>query len=1215
MKNLHHENNAMNANNQPQNGLMVIKASAGSGKTYTLAKLYIEQLLLRPSESGKMILRHRPDYHKHILAITFTNKATDEMKRRIVKELYQLAQDIKESDYYSYFAERCEPDAFNGLQQAAQEALNSILLNYSTFMVSTIDSFFQSILRNFARELDHDYNYEVQIDQDYATKIAVRNFLMALGRDHERTGKKTTTAIEKWVMEFIRINMQQSSDWNFFAGKALTEFAENINSELFRNHLKSIRTYLSKKDDEEGKVVTDLSKIQRFVQLLIKGRNHYKTRYTTLYTDRMADIMQRHNIPVTNLHKKWFLLDFLYAGAMASGKDLNDACRQPTNEKLLKQFTGKFVPSDDALAEITTLCNELTADYDRWQLLDSMINDVGLLGLLGAIDDKLEEYRKDTNTILIADTNELIYRLIGSPRDKKDDNKKNNNDDTIIPFIYERTGTWINHYMIDEFQDTSRKQYDNFLPLLKDSLSNGLDNFNMIIGDSKQSIYRFRNADPSLFRDAIDLDFSNQPMFQDTLPTNYRSARAVVDFNNALFELIVNHYAPAGNSDAVADIVRRTYMPTGELSDFQQKKHITDPQGLVCVITKDTAGMILKEAQQVLDMLPDYLLELHQRYDWRHIGILVNTKAEGADIVARLLEHNHQSPADKQINVMSDESMLLRSAPTVRRVISILRFIDLVQYHHQEELEDEEEEQLEESIKSFANKKRLSNQRLNQALSKFIAKLAKTETTDAQIAGDILDETFNELPSEKEMPLEELMDKYADELKRLLPPTGTNALTLNTIIEHVLSCIMDESSKKDTAFLLELQSCANQFTMSSPGGTVREFLRYWDQHKDSLTVAATSTGNSITVLTIHKSKGMEFDCVILPFVKWEIATNSQEHIYWMPKDYWLEDGCGAHLFDDVTNAEYDDDIVPPLLPMRRKKLENFTDGGFGKFVVQQQSNTLIDNLNKTYVAFTRPKEELHIFAYNYDPNKSPANENAGQLVGRLAPDVPKIVKNENGWLQLGAPRTIHKTLEEKQQEAEMRKKKEKEGKKLDEPPTPIDMPPYHVSPSPGVVRVKLPREVTASASEGIRIHDMLSRIKYPSDAPKALRQAQYHGIIGQPGCPWSLQDAQKLLEQLFTQPETTAWWAEDNVVYSERNLEGFNDNKNKRPDRIVRRPDGTIIIIDYKTGRPHHKDIEQVNKYMERMRLLGHKRVEGYLLYINPEEPYSIIPVNNSSSL
>ena len=1195
----------MNANNQPQNGLMVIKASAGSGKTYTLAKLYIEQLLLQPSENGKMVLRHRPDYHKHILAITFTNKATDEMKRRIVKELYQLARDITGSDYYSYFADRCEPDAFNGLQQAAQEALNSILLNYSTFMVSTIDSFFQSILRNFARELDHDYNYEVQIDQDYATKIAVRNFLMALGRDHERTGKKNTTAIEEWVMDFIRINMLQSSDWNFFAGKALTDFAENINSELFRNHLKSIRTYLSKKD-EEGNVVTDLSKIQLFVKLLIKGRNHYKTRYSTLYTNRMSDIMQRHNIPVTNLHKRWFLLDYLYAGAMASGKELNDACRQPTKEKLLKQFTGKFVPSDDALAEITTLCNELTADYDRWQLLDSMINDVGLLGLLGAIDDKLEEYRKDTNTILSANTTELIYRLIGSPRDKEDETKEKKND-TIIPFIYERTGTWINHYMIDEFQDTSRKQYDNFLPLLENSLSNGIDNFNMIIGDSKQSIYRFRNADPSLFRDAIDLDFSDQPMFQDTLPTNYRSAPAVVDFNNALFELIVNHYAPAGNSDAVADIVRRTYMPTGKLTDFQQKKYITEPKGLVRVITNDTAGVILKEAQQVLDMLPDYLLELRQRYDWRHIGILVNTKAEGADIVARLLEHNHQSPADKQINVMSDESMLLKSAPTVRRVISILRFIDLVQYHNQEELEDENEEQLKESIKSFANKKRLSNQRLNQALSKFIAKLAKAKTADAQITGDILDETFKELPSEKEVPLEELMDKYADELKRLLPPTGTNALTLNTIIEHVLNCIMDDSSKEDTAFLLELQSCANQFITSSPGGTVREFLRYWDQHKDSLTVAATSTGNSITVMTIHKSKGLEFDCVILPFVKWEMATNSQEHIYWMPKDFWLEDGCGAHLFDHVSDAEYDDDIVPPLLPMRKKKLENFTDGGFGKFVVQQQSNTLIDNLNKTYVAFTRPKEELHIFAYNYDPTKSPANENAGQLVGRLAPAVPEIVKDQKGWLQLGSPRTEHKNDEEK------RKKKEKEQKsnKKDDTPVAIDMPPYHVSPSPNVVHVKLPREVTASISEGRRMHDLLSRIKYPSDAPKALRQAQYRGIIGQPGSPWSFQDAQQLLEQLFTQPETASWWAEDNVVYSERNLEGFDDNMTKRPDRIVRRPDGTIIIIDYKTGKPRNKDISQVKDYMTRMRQLGHERVEGYLLYINSGEPCSVTPVNN----
>ena len=203
------------------NGLLVIKASAGSGKTYTLTKLYIEQLLFRANAQGSLELRKHPNYHRHILAITFTNKATDEMKSRIIKELYQLAQDPTHSDYYSYFSKRCTQEALNGLQEAARDALVSILFNYSEFTVSTIDSFFQSILRCFARELDRDYNYEVQIDSDYAITVAVHNFLLQLGRDAARMGKSRSTTIEKWVRDFISNEVSQSKKWNFYTSKDL----------------------------------------------------------------------------------------------------------------------------------------------------------------------------------------------------------------------------------------------------------------------------------------------------------------------------------------------------------------------------------------------------------------------------------------------------------------------------------------------------------------------------------------------------------------------------------------------------------------------------------------------------------------------------------------------------------------------------------------------------------------------------------------------------------------------------------------------------------------------------------------------------------------------------------------------------------------------------------------------------------------------------------
>ena len=499
---------------QPNKGLLVIKASAGSGKTYTLAKLYIEQLLFHSNDNGKLTLRHQPDYHRHILAITFTNKATDEMKNRIVKELFILSQGVKDSEYYNYFSERCTEDALNGMQQAAREALVSILFNYSDFTVSTIDSFFQSILRRFARELDRDYNYEIQVDSDYAIAAAVHSFLLSLGRDARRAGKPRSTAIEQWVRDLISNKVEQNEDWNFYKGTDLTSIAENIEKEIFSSRMKELRKYLSR-TDQDGNIVTDLKKIQTFQQMLIKAREFYKDQYQNGYIGRMSDIMDRHGFNEDNLNKKQPLYTFLLANKMqVEGSKPSEILRNLTTENIDDKFKGGYLPSASAAAEILQLANEVARSYDLWQLTGNIAKEVGKLGLLGAIDEKLEEYRKDSNTILIADTNQLISDIIGKDPDNS------------VPFIYERAGTWINHYLIDEFQDTSLKQYQNFLPLLFESLSHTDNNFNMLIGDGKQSIYRFRNADPAIFRDLIGIDFATKGLHEDTLPTNYRSLPA-----------------------------------------------------------------------------------------------------------------------------------------------------------------------------------------------------------------------------------------------------------------------------------------------------------------------------------------------------------------------------------------------------------------------------------------------------------------------------------------------------------------------------------------------------------------------------------------------------------------------------------------------------------------------------------------------------------------
>ena len=204
--------------NTPRN-LLVMKASAGSGKTYRLALEYIRHLLFTVADDRVTLIPRRPkgdtrqlNAHRQLLAITFTNKATDEMKQRIVNELYRLSQPGLKSDYLEGFVDEShlDEDTVRGL---VRQALNELMLDYSNFNVSTIDSFFQSILRNFARELDRDFNYDIQLEEDYAVRVAVHNFLLSLGKD----GKPSQ--IDKWVQDYQRHLLRgdaESKSWKFF---------------------------------------------------------------------------------------------------------------------------------------------------------------------------------------------------------------------------------------------------------------------------------------------------------------------------------------------------------------------------------------------------------------------------------------------------------------------------------------------------------------------------------------------------------------------------------------------------------------------------------------------------------------------------------------------------------------------------------------------------------------------------------------------------------------------------------------------------------------------------------------------------------------------------------------------------------------------------------------------------------------------------------------
>lgn len=1156
-------------------GLLKISASAGSGKTYTLALRYIMLLLFEQRSDGLFDFRKQPAYHNHILAITFTNKATNEMKERIVEKLYELAETPEKSEFLRDFRalqrdEQCFADGVldqQRVQDAARQALTALLYGYGAFNVSTIDSFFQTIMRSFARELDRDYNYAVQIDEKLAMKIAVHNFLLSLGADMVRRGTaRQLNEVENWVQDFIRQRIQDGLDWNIFRDEGvLLSFAQLMTREVFSQQMPELHKYLTREDN--GQRVADLSRSREFKRLVVQRINQLEQQYKD-QANGMTLLVERHQIDTNKIYKGRLVDNLMKVDNPIARGEQYDLMAAATEIQLGEtSFSGGYCPPQQFVDEALQWCKDVSAIWWRMAVLKRLLNDLGLLALLNRIDENLKQYGRETNQLLLADTNQLIASVLKSG----------------VPFIYERVGTWINHFMIDEFQDTSRKQYENFKPLIEEALAHGRENLCMIIGDAKQSIYRFRNAEPGLFRDQIDIDFSQgrAQMHTQILDANYRSCPAVVKFNNWLFEQMLNQ-AELKESQ----LFRRTYMPNGRLEDFQQLTKKQQPQGMVRVMFfggKNDGDMT---EEQIMQRLPQYLLELHKRFDWAKMGLLVNVHDDAKDIVQCIMQHNKTAAPDQQIAIASDEAMLLAKSPSVKLIVSLLKFINITQYRVDDEQGDDTQEQ--DEHREIA-KQRLSEQKMVYVLKLFKQKMASGQYPDA---GRALAECFDEANKSLRSKAAQVSE-YVSEIEKLMPHQPTQLMTLPSIVEHIITQFLPHVGDKaqETAHLLAFQDCVDDFDTQRGGGTVREFLYYWEQKKKKLTVPASGSTDAIRVMTIHAAKGLEFECVVIPKADWYIKKETNKackEAFWVPRDQFMQQG-GMKLFEPI---EIPQQLIPPLLPLGKNAARALADEGLclTQFVNEYYQNLLVDNLDKTYVAFTRPKQEMHIMA----DETSEVGALLKEIMQAGAADSSVELEDDGtGVYQWGAPRDI--SLD----------KPDNKNKVVQVFP----MPHYRVccqAADSEHFAVKLPQDVTDKQNTGNRLHNLMSRIAYRRDVDRAIGFCINRGIIRDNDPEWPLQRIKAFIQRMFSDPRTRDWFADDNKVYNERNLSpGHVDkmHKMKRPDRVVMRPDGTWIVIDYKFGEKNQADNEmQVMEYMKLLSKNGKSPIKGFLWYVDLDE-------------
>ena len=393
--------NDKNTTPNHRRNMLVMKASAGSGKTYNLALQYIKHLLFQTDENGQVKPRRQSDdtrllnAHRLLLAITFTNKATAEMKDRIVKELYKLSQPGVKSDYLAGFMQ------LSGLTEArvrdlAHKALSELLFDYSNFNVSTIDSFFQSVLRNFARELDRDYGYDIQLEEDYAIRVAVHNFLLSLGKEGQKS------QVDQWVKEYQRHLIRgdvEKKRWKFFDdGGELLEFAKQLKTELFRSSMDDIRDYLGECDDTghcKRPFMSDFSRIrafkQRMNQLVKQADEALNASLADLH--RLLEPYGSQQL-LKNTFKTWYQADELkpfstrILTTIAQGKLDNQFVKSANVDIAVVEEAGNMIKRQFSIQTSVAFLQDIE-------------DNLGLLGMLAMIDVFLERYRHDTNTILI----------------------------------------------------------------------------------------------------------------------------------------------------------------------------------------------------------------------------------------------------------------------------------------------------------------------------------------------------------------------------------------------------------------------------------------------------------------------------------------------------------------------------------------------------------------------------------------------------------------------------------------------------------------------------------------------------------------------------------------------------------------------------------------------------------------------------------------------
>ena len=1042
----------------------IYDASAGSGKTYALVKEYLKIILVAPKN----------DAYRHILAITFTNKAVHEMKSRIVGSLSEFAKDEPSSKAQDLMQDLATDTELSIIQikTKSQQIIKHIIHNYAAFDISTIDKFTHKVIRAFAHDLNLPMTFEVTLDTENLLVEAVDAIIAQAGEDETLT---------KLLIDFTMEKTDDDKSWDI--SREILETGRLVLNENNRNEITHFQ------DKSIAEFVEIKMKLSEACTILEKE--------SIVFAEEALSLIDKNGIDTKSFSAGHFPKHLL---SIQEGKfnPKNKTYHEFDDIKINKTAKDRAI-IETIIPDLLQLLDKVYKTFEKINFYKAFLKNITPLSLLNTVSNELAKIQGEQNVLSISEFNAIIHREIQNQP---------------APFIYERLGERYRHFFIDEFQDTSEMQWQNLIPLIDNALS-GQDDFGvkgtlMIVGDPKQSIYRWRGGKAEQF---IELSkdqnpFNNPDKRLEHLNKNYRSYSQIIKFNNDFFKLLSNEFehpdykdlyenhSHQKTNDKTGGYVNISFIPKVETAEGDEEA--LDKTDLYVLATLNT---IQKSVQQ--------------GFQYKDIVILTRKRSQGIAIANYLTEQG--------IPLLSSETLLIQNATEVRLIIHLLKYLK-----NSSDLESKA------NFLQYLAQNSQDKLPIHDFIAQGMALFQETDFENWLMSFDV-SLSFQNIRKKS------LYEAVETIIAKFLSPPETSVLSKgvgNAYVQYFLDIVLERDIRNQAG--------------------ISDFLSFWDKNAEKFSIPSPEGTNAVRIMTIHKSKGLEFPVVIFPF--------AEEDYNRKPKDkLWL-------------NAEEQDFGLPKVLIDNSSAVEGFGEEA-AEVYNQKKQEELLDNINVLYVALTRAEEQLYMISNMNLSSKGevPKNNMCSFFINYL--------ENNGGF---------------------DKNKLEYEFGNA----TKLSVAKQHVDTSktiPLVSEILNPKNIKIAQREALMwgthqqeaieygnvIHEILSFVKTKNDVDLAITKSIENGLITYA----QKETVFNTINEIVNHSELEICFADGNEVLNEQAIIQ-KEGKTIKPDRMVLTKNKEVLLLDYKTGIHNVKYQQQLENYQTAIESMGYKVVKKALIYI-----------------